>query len=151
MQINQREKAERLYGKAEDAAKRISAQAGNVKKAIKRQYDISAMKAKVIRLELSLKKDFEKAGEAIYAQCEAAGEDMSDRTDRVLALFAEIDSKRDLIREMRACIMSMEDDAEELPLCVDDMTLWNDEDDEALEEAKTEAAPDFEAGQEDME
>lgn len=73
MQINQREKAERLYGKAEDAAKRISAQAGSVKKAIKRQYDISAMKAKVIRLELSLKKDFEKAGEAIYAQCEEIG------------------------------------------------------------------------------
>ena len=75
---------------------------------------------------------------------------MSDRTDRVLALFAEIDSKRDLIREMRACIMSMEDAAEELPLCAGDMTLWNDEDDEAFEEAKIEAAPDFEAGQEDM-
>ena len=116
MQTYQKEKAERLYGRAEDAAKRISEQAGSVKRTIKRQYDISAMKAKVIRLELSLKKDFEKAGEAIYAQCEAAGDDMSDRTDRVLALFAEIDSKRDLIREMRACIMSMEDAAEELTL-----------------------------------
>ena len=47
--------------------------------------------------------------------------------------------------------MSMEDAAEELPLCAGDMTLWNDEDDEAFEEAKIEAAPDFEAGQEDME
>ena len=67
MQTYQKEKAERLYGRAEDVAKRISEQAGSVKRTIKRQYDISAMKAKVIRLELSLKKDFEKAGEAIYA------------------------------------------------------------------------------------
>lgn len=151
MQTNQKERAERLYDKAEDAAKRISAQAGNVKEAIKRQYDISSMKAKVIRLELSLKKDFEKAGEAIYAQCEAEGEDVSACTNRVLALFAEIDSKRDLIREMRACVMSMEDAAEELPFCAGDMAQWNDEDDEALEEKNIEAAPVFEAEQEDME
>lgn len=151
MQTNQKERAERLYVKAEDAVKRISAQAGSVKETIKRQYDISSMKAKVIRLELSLKRDFEKAGEAIYAQCEAEGEDVSACTNRVLALFAEIDSKRDLIREMRACIMSMEDAAEELPLCVGDMAQWNDEDDEALEEKNIAAAPFFETGQEDTE
>lgn len=151
MQINQKEKAARLYDKAGDAAKRISVQAGSVKDAIKRQYDISSMKAKVIRLELSLKKDFEKAGEAIYAQCEAEGEDVSAYTDHVLALFAEIDSKRDLIREMRACIFSMEDDAEDLSLYAGDMAQWSDEDDEVPEEEVAETAPVFEVSQEDAE
>lgn len=153
MQTNHKEKAARLYNKAEDTARRISAQAGGVKDALKRQYEISSMKAKVIRLELSLKKDFENAGQAIYAQCGAEDDDVSAYADRVLALFAEIDSKRDLIREMRACILSMEDTSENMPFYTGDMAQWDDEDedDEDFDAENVGTKPASEAVQEDAE
>lgn len=154
MQTNQKEKAAWLYNKAENAARRISAQAGGVKDALKRQYEISYMKARVVRLELSLKKDFEKAGQAIYAQCEAEDDDVSAYADRVLSMFEKIDSKRDLIREMRACILSMEDTSEDMPFYTGDMAQWDDEenkDEETFdaENVGTESAS--EAVQEDAE
>ena len=55
---------------------KISRQADEVKDSAKRQYEISAMKAKVVRLQLSLKKDFEEAGRYISLQC-ATDEDES--------------------------------------------------------------------------
>lgn len=91
---------------------KISRQADEVKDSAKRQYEISAMKAKVVRLQLSLKKDFEEAGRYIYLQC-ATDEDetASEYADCVMDIFSEIDAKISMINELRQCIEG--DDAQE--------------------------------------
>ena len=68
MDVHVREKMANLRVKTDDMALRIAEQAVTTKDVLKRKYDISAKKAKVLRLEHSLKKDFEKAGRAMYHQ-----------------------------------------------------------------------------------
>ena len=89
---------ERLYFLVE----KISRQADEVKHSAKRQYELSAMKAKVIKLQLSLKKDFEEAGRYIYLQCaEEDTEVASEYADCVMEVFSEIDAKISMINELR--------------------------------------------------
>lgn len=81
---------------------KISRQADEVKDSAKRQYELSAMKAKVIKLQLSLKKDFEEAGRYIYLQCaEEDTEVASEYADCVMEVFSEIDAKISMINELR--------------------------------------------------
>ena len=81
---------------------KISRQADEVKHSAKRQYELSAMKAKVIKLQLSLKKDFEEAGRYIYLQCaEEDTEVASEYADCVMEVFSEIDAKISMINELR--------------------------------------------------
>ena len=103
-----KDKAYGLREKAEAAAKQLANKALSAKELLKLQYEISTLKAKVIKLEVSLKKDFENAGRAIYAQCEAADEISEDYADQVLALFAEIDAKRETIADLREEIAVLE-------------------------------------------
>lgn len=103
-----KDKAYGIKDKAGDAAKQLLEQALSAKELLKLQYEISAMKAKVIKLEASLKKDFENAGRAIYAQCEADEDVSEEYADKVLSLFAEIDAKREMIAELREDIADLE-------------------------------------------
>ena len=103
-----KDKAYGLREKAEAAAKQLADKALSAKELLKLQYEISTLKAKVIKLEVSLKKDFENAGRAIYAQCEAADEISEDYADQVLALFTEIDAKRETIADLREEIAVLE-------------------------------------------
>ena len=81
---------------------KISRQADEVKHSAKRQYELSTMKAKVIKLQLSLKKDFEEAGRYIYLQCaEEDTEVASEYADCVMEVFSEIDAKISMINELR--------------------------------------------------
>ena len=150
MQTKQKGKSGQLHDKAENTARRISVHADGIKNAVRRQYEISAMKAKVIRLEYTLKKDFEKAGRLIYAQSEEKCGDDSIYTDRILDLYAEVDAKRELIQEMRACISSMEEGTRDnLSGCAGDMAQWDefDEDDDYISTYSTTVPAD----EEDME
>ena len=84
---------------------KISRQADEVKDSAKHQYELSAMKAKVIKLQLSLKKDFEEAGRYIYLQCaEEDTEAASEYADCVMEVFSEIDAKISMINELREYI-----------------------------------------------
>lgn len=103
-----KDKAYSIKDKAEDAAKQLLNQALTAKELLKLQYEISTAKAKVIKLEASLKKDFENAGRAIYAQCEAEEGVSDDYADQVLTLFAEIDAKRETIADLREEIAYLE-------------------------------------------
>lgn len=134
MDTTAKEKANELRGKAEYAAKRVAEQAHGIKDLLKQQYDLSAMKAKVIHLELSLRKDFEQAGRAIYAQCEAEDEQAEVYADRVLEVFAEIDAKRDLINELRMCISGMEAQTAPAPHDDSDFTFDFDDLDDDIED-----------------
>ena len=103
-----KEKTNDLREKAEDAVRQLTDKALSAKELLKLQYEVSVLKAKVIKLEATLKKDFENAGRAIYAQCEAADEISEDYADQVLALFAEIDAKRETIADLREEIAVLE-------------------------------------------